>query len=299
MLPKALQFVFFGITILLYSCQTLFCTLYSKHFQGKEECSTPLFSTVSKLSTLLLTVALIFITGGTLKFSPITAIFAVINVIFAYLYDFSMIKAGKKGSYAFMCISYLTGGLIVPVAYDCIKNTLLPDVLKIVGFFGVIAAVVLMNIEDVKLKNTPIAYYLFCALLFISNGAYGLVLKLQSDFKPEESMQMIVIMTGVMGLYMLFTLLRETKKSEKGALKIGGKALASLILCVLSAAGALNVTMFIMPRVDLTVYLSIEGGGVMILSMLFSVIIFKDKLSPVKIIGMVVALLAIFALSIA
>ena len=71
-----------------------------------------------------------------------------------------------------------------------------------------------------------------------------------------------------------------------------------LTICLLSSAAAINLQVYILPKVNLTVLYTTENGGIMLLSALYSFILFKEKFSRKKIFGIVFAVVSIVALSI-
>ena len=74
--------------------------------------------------------------------------------------------------------------------------------------------------------------------------------------------------------------------------------LKPLLLCLLSAAAAINLLVFILPLVNTAVLYTTDNGGVLVLSCVYSVLIFKEKLTPSKLAGMILAVASIVALSI-
>ena len=292
---QSMQLILLALVILLYSFQTLFCTMFNKKYEGNCENASKVFCVLEGVAIAVITLAFI---GFRFSPSPLTWLIGVLNAAALLCYNTSMIKASERGSYAFMCISYLFGGLIVPLVYNSASLGNPISIWQIIAIAVMLLSFVLMNYEDINLHNTPVSYYVYCALLFISNGAYGTFLKMQSVNNDAESTQMIIITFALMGVMAFITLLLKEKKSTLAAFKINKSAIVPLVLCLIIAAAAINLLVYILPLIDLALLFPVEDGGVMVVSALFSIFIFKEKTTPLKICGMLLAVISIVSLSI-
>lgn len=291
-----MSFLLLFVIILLYSLQTLFCTLYTKNYTGKDALASPVFSVWQGLAIALITLAFL---GFRFAPEPLTLLFGALNALALFGYNTSLIKAGAAGSYAFMCIVYLFGGLSVPLLFNAfvLRNPVTP--LQWVAFGGMLAAFVLMNIEDVKLGGTKPVYYVFCAILFVCNGLYATFLKMQETYVGDDSQsrQMVILTFGLMAVVAFAALAAKEKRGVFRALRVNKEALPGLAGCVVVAAAAVNLLVYLLPLIDLAVLYPVEDGGVLVVSTLFSVIFFKEKLTVLKVIGIAAALAGIVALS--
>ena len=281
--------------IVLYSFQTLFCKLFTDKYPGKAELASPVFGAVEGVFIALFTFAF---GGFSFTASPFTIIMGLLNACMLFGYNTSLIAAGKKGSYAFMNVILLFGGIIVPTVYGAIwlSEPLTPA--KIAGIVLMLAACVLMNLDEMKMKNTPIIYYVLCALLFVFNGLYSTFVKIQTVHKDDEKQEMIMLTFLVMGIVAFIQLLLKEKKDTLKAFKFNVKCLIPLIICLISAASAINLLTYILPFVDTAMFYTVENGGVLVLSAVYSVLFFKEKLRPVKAAGIILAVVSITILSI-
>ncbi|MBQ8783003.1 MAG: hypothetical protein IJZ57_04445 [Clostridia bacterium] len=280
--------------VVLYSFQTLFCTMYTNKYPGKAENASPVFCILESVAIAVFTWAWI---GFKFELSPMTILFGVLNAVALYGYNTSLIKAGAKGSYAFMNVSLLFGGILVPLLYTSI---FLGDTLQWYQYLAIVlmlVSFVLMNYKEMKLKDTPWSYYVFCALLLICNGMYGTFLKMQSDYNVNQKNEMIILTYGLMGVIALVQLAVKEKKDTFKAFKLSQKAIVPLALCLASAALAINILVLVIPMVNTAVLFTIENGGVLILSAIYSFIFFKEKPHLTTIIGMIVAAVSITVLS--
>ena len=109
---------------------------------------------------------------------------------------------------------------------------------------------------------------------------------------------MIMITFALMGIIALIDLLIKEKKDTLSAFKLNKKCLPSLIACLISATLAINLLMYVLPLIDTAILYTVQNGGVLILSALYSVFLFKEKIGSKKIIGIVIAVISITILSI-
>ena len=117
---------------------------------------------------------------------------------------------------------------------------------------------------------------------------------------PNEEKQSMIMMTfALMGIIALLDLIHKEKGSTLQAFKLDKKCLLPLILCLISATLAINLLMYVLPLiVDTAILYTVQNGGVLILSALYSVFLFREKLSSKKVVGIIIAVISITILSI-
>lgn len=289
-----MNFIYIGLIILLYSFQTLFCKLFSDRYPGKKELISPIFCIIQAAFITLVTYAF---NGFQFHSSPLTLLFGILNGLILFGYNTSLIKAGTLGSYAFLNVCLLYGAILVPSAYGILFLHENITVLKIIGIIMMLIACVFMNMEEIKLKDSSLKYYIFCILLFLFNGAYCTIIKMQTIYYNEEKQSMIMITFALMGIIALVNLFTKEKGSTLQAFKLNTRCLPSLSLCLISAALAINLLMYILPLIDTAILYTVQNGGVLILSALYSVFLFKEKISWQKILGILIAVISITILS--
>ncbi len=283
-----------ALIVVLYSFQTLFCTLYTNKYPGKAENASPVFCVLESVIIALFTWGWI---GFKFEVSAMTLLFGVLNAVALFGYNTSLIKAGSKGSYAFMNVSLLFGGILVPLLYTTI---ILGDELNWYQYLAIglmLVSFILMNYKEIKLKGTPKSYYIFCALLFVCNGMYGTFLKMQSDYNVNQKNEMIILTYGIMGVIAFIQLALKEKKDTLKAFRMSKKSVLPLALCLVSAALAINILVLVIPMVNTAVLYTVENGGVLLLSAIYSFIFFKEKPHVSTIVGMIVAAVSITVLS--
>ena len=280
--------------ILLYSLQTLFCTLYNHRYPGKAEWAAPVFCALEAAFIVLITWAL---NGFRFHASPPTLLFGCLNALTLLGYNSSLMAAGKRGSYAFFNMSLQYGAILIPMAYSAVFLREGTTPVQWVGIGLMLIAFLLMNWEGKTEKTAKKGFYLFCALLFLCNGLYSVFLKMQSVACENESAEMIMLTFGLMGLTALIQLAAQAKGNTLRAFRQNRRSLPPLIACLLSAGLAINGLVAVLPRVNSVVFYTVENGGVLLLSCLYAVLLFHEKPAPKKVAGVVIAIVSITLLS--
>lgn len=193
-----MQALLITVLIILYSLQTLFCKLYSDKFKGRAELITPVFCILESAAIVIISLAF---NGFRFNLSLPTIIIGVINAAVLFGYNTSLIAAGARGSYAFLNVAMLFGGIIAPMIYSCnIFKRRCAGAAEIYCYRGNADFFILMNLEGLRPGSVHISYYLFCLLLFVCNGVYGTLIKVQEQIDKSQSKEMIILTYGIMGV---------------------------------------------------------------------------------------------------
>lgn len=293
-----------AMMIVLYACQTLFCRLYNQRYPGEESTSPFVYNVIYGVFVSIVTFAV-----GKGRFAPSTAtvLLGLLNGAVLFGYNLSLIKATASGSYAVANLCLLAGGILIPLFQSVIVYHVPLNALQYVGVAVMLAAFLFLNLDGIvggrKEKKAKTAasrlFPLFCALLFLFNGLYGALLNAQQEAtgntQREEMIIVTFLFTALLGFVMLlskrgrdsFAAFRQTKSSA-----------LCMLLCCVSAAAALNLLMYVMQLVNVPVLYTVENGGVLVLSVVFAVFLFKEKITPFKAVGLLLALSSLVMLSV-
>lgn len=280
--------------ILLYSFQTLFCTMYTERYPGRKELASPVFCILESVCIAVFTLCWI---GFDFQAAPLTLLFGVLNAAVLFGYNTSLIKAGATGSYAFMNVMMLFGGILVPLVYSVAFLGNAMTVYQWIAIPLMLVSFVLMNLKEMRLKGSKPVFYLYCAVLFLTNGLYGTLLKMQSIYHDEQKNSMVILTFALMGVIAFVQLAMREKKHTFAAFRMNKKALWPLILCLASAALAINMLVLVIPMIDEKTLYTVENGGVLVVSALYSFFIFKEKPNLPKVLGIILATVSITILS--
>ena len=280
--------------IFLYSFQTLFCTLYDRYYPGRPEWTSPVFCILESGIIVLITWAL---NGFHFHPSPLTLLFGALNALMLFGYNISIIEAGKRGSFAFFNVAKSYGSILVPLGYSVLFLREGTSVPQWIGVGLMLIAFLLMNREDNAFEKPKKGYWVFCALLFFTNGMYSVFVKMQTVVSEGESAEMIMLTFGIMGILAAIRLFGAERSGALRAFRQTRRSAVFLAACLVSAALAVNGMVYILPHLNSVVYFTAVNGGVLLLSCLYAFLLFHEKPTVRKIVGMLAAIVSVTLLS--
>ncbi|MBQ8953802.1 MAG: DMT family transporter [Clostridia bacterium] len=286
-----------ALLVFLFSLQSLFLKLFSESYDNPDSTLT---STVFSVSYgLFAGLATLILAGFRFAPSPVTLGLGALNALMLLAYTTSMIQASRCGSYAFQMISVLFGGILVPMLYGALFLGESLTALQIAAVALMLVSFVLMNLKGLTLKGSSNRFLLWCLALFLSNGFYGVLMNLQQARMNGAQRNEMIMLTflGMAVLYAVIQLVRDPKALTKG-FRMSAKPRVFLLLCCCVATAAVHMMLYVLTLVDETVLYTIDNGGVLILSVLYSFLFFHEKLSRVQLIGIALAAASIVMLSV-
>ncbi|MDO5436112.1 MAG: DMT family transporter [Clostridia bacterium] len=280
------------LCVLSFSFQSLFTKLFNDHFRGPAGTAEPVFSV-----TYGIVIALTTLITGAFRFAPsgLTVLFGLLNALMLILYNMAIIRAGSLGSYSFMMIANMFGGILLPVFTGVLFLGETVSVTGIIAVAMMLAAMVLLNCGGASVKTAKKGYYLWCILLFLANGLYGAFLNIQATLMNGlERTEMLVILFLCSSL---FTIVCEAVKGRLPSVARGyrmgvGSGVYLALCCIFAAAGA-NLLLYLFSVMNTDVVCTVDDGGVLVLSILYSLILFKEKPAKLQWLGMALAVASI------
>lgn len=287
-----------AVCVLAFSFQSLFTKLYMDEYNNCDrEMAEPVFSAVYGL---FIAIASLCTGGGAFSPSFQTIVFGLMNGIVLLVYNYSIIKAGKLGSYSFMMIMNMFGGIIVPIIVGVLFLNETLSLMQIVAIMIMLVAMTIMNMEKGCMRGFDKGYLLWCIILFMANGLYGALMNTQATVRNgNERTEMLVILFAFSSL----TAISKEIICGRGArmlsgLRMGRKSFVYLLICCVSATAGANLILFLFSKMDAGVICTINNGGVLILSFLYSFILFKEKPNHRQAFGMILAVISIVLVNI-
>ena len=98
--------------VLFATGQSLFCRMYTSAQNGRGAVQfSVLYAFLAGVCTLAI---------GGFRYAPsgTTLLLGALNAVMLLTYNIAMVHAGNLGSFAFLMIGVLSGGILVPMAYD-------------------------------------------------------------------------------------------------------------------------------------------------------------------------------------
>ena len=280
------------ILALLCSFQSLFCRLYSSSRDGEGAVQFSVFYAA------FVGVCTLAVNRFAYAPSGITVLLGLINAMMLLTYNIAMVKCGSLGSYAFMMGCSLSGGILVPMVYDALYLGYVFSLFQLAAIALILLAFVLMNLDGFAEKTNG-RYLLWCGILFVANGLYGVLMNLQQTLM-NFTMRNEMIITTFLGMALMtgaFQMLVARKRFLDG-FRMSRRSALHLFLSALSATLAVNLMMILMKSVNITMLSVIDNGGVLVLSALYAFTLFKEKPKPIGMLGLLLVGVGVIMLSV-
>lgn len=296
-MEKIITVILTGTCTLCYVFQGLFGKLFSASYEGESTDATAVFSTLfgGFVGVSVLAVAL----GFRLNASPVTWMLGVLNGAVLFVYNLAIINAALTGPFGFQSIFRLFGAVVVPVLYSLIFWGEALSGLCWLGIVLMLVSFVLINADGMALRDVKKGYLIWVAVLFITNGIYSVIMAEQQRMAANmENNQMIVITFLSTALISLVSLAIRRKGTTLRAFSMNKKAWGSALGAGVVAALAVVQLMILLGRVEqISVFYTIENGMILVLTVVFSAILFREKISRKAAMGIALSVVSLALLS--
>lgn len=280
------QIAFMALIILLYAFQNFFCKRFSLGYTGKD--STPVLTIVGGIVVVIVT---FFFSGCSFSAKVLTVVFGIINAVALYFYNDFLLKASVSGPYSVLIVFAVFGGISVPALAKWIGFGEAMTGPAMCFLAIIMVSVYLMSVKpsdestSVTNKITP-KFLLYSVGLFICNGSYAAILALQQELTGEAEKEELIMVTFAVAAIISFVSLIVKKANLKNVFTMKKSAFINLIIYAFSAAFAINsLVIILLLEVNTGVLLAVQNAGVMLVSVVFSLIFFKEKLTKMNTVG--------------
>ena len=271
-----------GASIVVATLQSLFSRLYSDRYPRATGMASALAYAV--FYGAFIGLATLALEGFAFAASPATWILGVANALVLSLYNLSLLQAGICGGYAALMVSLLSA-----VSNAVFLGQAL-GAAQLAGIALLLLAIVLMNLRGLSVAGQSRKFYLWCALLFLTNGLYSALLSAQAQLAAgAQRGEMISITYLGSALACAALLFFRAPREFCPAFHMGGRAALCALGGGVSATIASNLLLFLMHAMNSTVVNTVCNGGVLVVSTLLSAAMLHEKLTRPAVLGMVVA----------
>lgn len=285
--------------IIIYTSHGMCAKLYSSNYPGESRQASPVYSVYY---CLIVAAATLAASGFAPAISPTTVIFGLFNSAALIAYNTSLIRSAERGPYSVVMIVSLFGGILVPLASSALFFRGKPGITQWAAIGIVLVSFLFLNHEGggKRLRDSvrP-GFFAYCGLLFLSNGIYGAILDAQQTvLSGTENNGLTVVTYTSAGLISLVLLLVSRRRRAFADLKLNVKSTVYMLVCAGCVTAGIMITMFALSKMNVGVLYTAENGGVLLLSVLVSALVFKERLTATRIIGAVLATAGVVLLSI-
>ena len=281
-----MEYFYIFILILLYTGQSFFCKRYTEKYPGDADATTPVFSVFSGFVTAVSAFVFALCTGFHWNWQIV--VMGLVNSLILAIYNFSMVKASERGPYSIQMTMMLSGGIILPALLSYVYG----KGLEPLGWLFVAVIAVSILLVSKKKGESLFAggwqFWAFCIALFVFNGCYGAMMAHQSAYAVTtfSKNEMIICTFGFSALINAILGFSQRKGKFVGDFKQSSLSLISLLLSsAFTASAVILLTVLINSGMSTDILFTFDNAGVLLFSVLFSFVVFKEKLSWVNLVG--------------
>lgn len=267
---------------------------YSNHFSKnliKTNRDNMLFNAVLSFGAVLFFI----FAGASLKISAFSLILALIFALVTLAAQLTLILSLASGPMSYSVLFTYLGGILIPTAYSVILGQK-PSVFQYIGLLFMMITV--FTSASLKKEKKITGKWLFFSLTsLVMWGCVGICQQIhQSSQYKDEILGFLfwafVIMTAI---FLSFFLL---SKKEDSSYKLISKSSIYILFAGLGT-GAINlINLYLSVAMKGIIFFPIVNGGVIILSGLVAILIFKEKLDRNQATGIIAGTVAVVLLCI-
>lgn len=289
-----------ALLVLLYSFQSSFCNMYARNYKGNPKNSSGIYSVVYGV---VVAAATFVFAGFSYKPSAVTLILGTLCGLVLVLYNDMLIAASTSGPYSVTMIFNLFGGILLPMFWSIVYDGEKLSILQFVSIGVMLISFIFLCSSNKKQEGTnekiSLKFLIYVLLLGLANGLYGTFMNSQKNATDStENPEMIITVFAVSAIAAFILLLIKSGPSSMRDFALTPKAAAFSVIASISAASAVNILMYALSLMNVAVLYSLNNGGVLVVSIIWAMLILREKPGIKRIIGLVMAIAAIFALSI-
>ena len=280
------QIAFMALIIILYAFQNFFCKRFSLGYTGND--STPVLTIIGGIIVVAVT---FFFSGCVFSAQMLTVVLGIVNAVALYFYNDFLLKASVSGPYSVLIVFAVFGGISIPALVKWIGFGDVMTGPAMCFLIIIMVSVYLMSVkpadESTSVTNKiTLKFLLYSIGLFICNGSYAAILALQQELTGESEKEELIMVTFAAAAIISFISLIVKKSDLKSVFTMTKGAFVNLLIYALSAAFAINsLVIILLLEVNTGVLLAVQNAGVMLVSVVFSMIFFKEKLTKMNAVG--------------
>lgn len=283
------------LATLNYGCGNIVCELYNRRVKKVNSfCYTMIVSFVVTLFYLIYA-------KFDLTFDKTTVVSGGLYAVCYCITTVALLRALKEG-YVSLTSLVFSYSLILPTLFGIFAYSTLPSVAFYFGLALLAASLFFLGKKDsekAEEKSFSVKWLIFIVMAFFANGLCSILQTYQQrvcegNYKSEF---MVTAMSAVFVFCLVVTLVEAKRNKDEIKINITNGWYIAIIYGVVNAL----LNLFVMLSVALispgVVFPVICGGG-LILTLLLSIVIFKEKLNLYRIIGFVIGVISIVLMNI-
>lgn len=286
--------LFMIIPGLIFSIQSACFKMYSRKCDQNSGANA-FFSTL--LLALTSVIAMGFAIGSTFDVYSILygAIMGVCFFVFIRLYN----EAMACGPMAYTVFIFSLN-MVIPIIASIFIYGEYPTAFNYIGFFLLVVAIFFMNFATQRTREIEISpkWVIMCLVGTIFNGGVGLMSKVYPMQVVDTNFPLFISIAFLVATILSCTVyfskdVRENLRDFKPSVWF---IVLAVLVSITSFAGNTLYTMF-SANFDASVYFPTVNGSSMMISLVLSLALFREKLKPLAVVGLLIGVMSIMLLS--
>ncbi|MBR6788096.1 MAG: EamA family transporter [Clostridia bacterium] len=296
-MSSMLIFLLGAINILSFTCQSFFSKLYSLSYTGPSTAATPVFASLYGLIVGFITLAV----GAGFQFSAAlpTWLIGLSNGLILFLFNLSNVSASRTGPYTLQSLMTYSGNVLITLLFSTVVWHDHLAWYQLMGIAVMLLSFVMINLQSSAFIIRKKSYFLWIALLFITNGAYGVLMDAQQRIMQQtQRNEMIIITFFSSAIISLIYLVLTQKNRSMQAFSMPKKAWLHLCAASIAAASGVYTMMVLLANLSSSILYTIQNGAVLALTILLGHFILKEKLTRRMVLGILLSIISLVLLAI-
>ena len=289
----AILYILLFVSVFFESFKNTYYNFFGKNLIETNK-DTLFFNIIGCLGTLVFFAAAIMISGESFIVSKYTLVSAIIFGFVTTASQYFCLLSMKLGPMSFSVLfTYLSA--LIPTVFGIFYRGIYPTVIQIIGLVFMILTFIL-SIDSDKNSGMSAKWFLAVTGSFLGMGLIGVCQTVHQTSSHASEINGLLFWAFVFA-FIFFTILYipySVKAKKAGVKKKEYKAIDWCSMTLTGAVmGAVNlINLYLSGKMPSIIFFPTVNGGVIILSGLASLFIFKEKLSPKKMAGLIVGIIA-------
>ena len=272
--------------------------IFKKFYAEKYSVSSVSRHGFNIVSATVTAICLILINKG-YSASYFTIMLGIVFGVVTALQQIFMLKALETGPWSYTCVM-VSFSTIIPALSGVIFFDEKLDIIQIVGMILMGGCIFLSTDFSDSKKEKSIKWMIYCLITFFATGFIGVMQKIhQSTTYKNELGGFLVTAFFIAAIYSSFAMFKNLEKGKKiECARIIFAIPAVVIMSVCGACAAINnqLNLFLSGAMDSAIFFPIVNGGGLVLTVISSVILFKERLNKRQWIGLFIGILSVVLL---
>lgn len=244
----------------------------------------------------------LFLMAGGFHASFFTLLAGLLFGLITTVQKISSMQAMNSGPYSYTAVITSLSTLIPTLSGKFIWN----EEIHPIQYVGIILMMIcfICSVDfKAKQKSASVKWLVFCALTFVSTGSIGVMQRWhQSTEYKDELNEFLIIAFAVSVFFSLIGMIFSSRRYKeywnwgKLSKRTYTLLIAGMVIGGICVAANNKLNLYLSGIMDTAVFFPVVNGGGLILTSLAAFIVFKEKLSLQKWIGLIIGIIAVVLL---